>query len=654
MKFGLRLETLGIVFVVMFSVLGLRLWFVQVAEGAAIASEAQELAWQSRTFEAARGDIYDRTGELVVTSRYVPAVEVDRTFVTTGGRADLVQRLSSVLGIPADEIDEMYEKAGMNGRFTVGTVSTQTAFELATNLADFPGVDIVKVPERVYLAGPDLAHVTGHLGLPTPADLESDPDLDPTVRIGQLGVERVYDDYLRGEPGVSEYRVARGEIVETRPEIHAVQGEDVHLAVDLELQEVVSRALVDGIALANEVKAADRAEGDEIFNDAKRAAAVVMDPKTGEVLALASHPTFDPQQFVSGLDQETFDALRDSQAFNNLAVSGLYPPASTFKVVTYTAAEQFQFPFPEGVEGIDGPNRMVHCDGHLELPNLADGSQQTKNDWYTGDKGWLDLHGALEQSCNIYFWSVALGVWQNRSEMNVNILQEFAESLGYGQPTGIDLTAEASGIVPTPELFEEWKEYQLANPNSAPRLDPSRLDLAGGPFLGGDLMDLAIGQGALTATPLQVAVSYAALVNGGNVLQPAAVTEVRDAEGLVVYRHDPTPIRTVVIDPAIQASLITDLGRVVNSGTARAAFSTFGEGVEDVGGKTGTGQTSQNRDNHAWFVGVAPLSDPQYVVVVLIDEGGSGGQVAAPVARQILQHLMGNELTPIVEGEAAD
>lgn len=654
MKFSLRLAALGVVFVVMFSVLGLRLWFVQVAEGATIADEAQELAWRTRTFEAPRGDIFDRTGELVVTSRYVPAVEVDRTFVTSAARPHLVQRLSSVLGIPATEIDVMYDAAGMNGRFTVGVISTQTAYELATHLEDFPGVDIVKMPERVYLAGPDLAHVTGHLGLPTADDLERNPDLDPTVRIGQLGVERVYDDYLRGELGVSEYRVARGEIVEATPEVAPTSGQDVYLAVDLELQEVVSRALVDGIALANEVKAADRAAGDEVFNDAERAAAIVMNVKTGEVTALASYPTFDPQQFVSGLDQETFNQLRDSRAFNNLVVSGLYPPASTFKVVTYTAAEQFQFPFPEEVEGIDGPNRMVHCDGKLELPTLADGSAQVKNDWYTGDKGWMDLHGALEQSCNIYFWSVALGVWQNRNTMDVNVLQDFAAGLGYGQPTGIDLSAEAAGTIPTPELFEEWKEFQVANPDVPPRLEPSRLDLAGGPFQGGDLMDMAIGQGALTATPLQVAVSYAALVNGGEVLEPAVVTEVRDAEGTVIYSHDPTAVETVDIDPAIQASLLTDLGRVVNQGTARAAFANFGPGVEDVGGKTGTGQTSTNRDNHAWFVGVTPISDPEYVVVVLIDEGGSGGQVAAPVARHILQFIVGNEPTPIVEGEEAD
>lgn len=653
MNYSVRLATLGFSFLAMFVILSLRLWVVQVAEGATYVQEAQELAWQTRTFEAPRGDIYDRSGKLVVTSRYVPAVEVDRTFVLPAQRPELVQRLSSILSIPAAEIDAMYEEAGINGNFTVGTVSVETAFELATELERYPGVDIVKVPERVYLAGPDLAHVTGHLGLPTEEDLDTNPDLDPSVRIGQIGVEKVYDDRLRGEPGVSEYRVANGEIVDTKPETAPKVGDSLYLTLDLQLQEVVSRALVDGVDLANEVKADDLADGEEVFSEAKRAAAVVFHAKTGEVLALSSYPTFDPQQFVSGLDQEAFDELRQNQAFNNLAVSGLYPPASTFKAITYTAAEQFDLPLPEDEEGVDPGNRMVHCDGEIAF-DLSDGSQQVKHDWYDGDKGWLDIHGALEQSCNLYFWSIGLGTYlAYRNTDQQNILQDFAKDLGYGKPTGIDLTGEAAGVVPTPELFEEWKEFQLDNPASPPRLAPDRLELAS-PFLGGDLMDLAIGQGALTATPLQVAVSYAALVNGGDVLRPSVVVEIRNRAGETVDRHEPEVVRTVDIDPAVRESLLTDLGRVVSSGTARAAFVDFGEGVEEIGGKTGTGQTSPNRDNHAWFVGVAPLSDPEFVVVVLIDEGGSGGQVAAPIARHILQYLMGNDPSPIVEGEEAD
>jgi penicillin-binding protein 2 len=166
-------------------------------------------------------------------------------------------------------------------------------------------------------------------------------------------------------------------------------------------------------------------------------------------------------------------------------------------------------------------------------------------------------------------------------------------------------------------------------------------------------MDFAIGQGAFTSTPLQVAVSYAILVNGGRVMEPRVVREIVDPEGNVTPVDQPQAV-TVDIDSATRASLLADLGRVVNGGTAAAAFSDFGDGVENVGGKTGTAQVSAARDNHAWFVGVAPLDSPRYVVAVLIDEGGSGGQVAAPVARHIMQYLMGNEPTPIVAGVEAD
>jgi penicillin-binding protein 2 len=225
--------------------------------------------------------------------------------------------------------------------------------------------------------------------------------------------------------------------------------------------------------------------------------------------------------------------------------------------------------------------------------------------------------------------------------------------LGYGSLTGIDLSNEAAGIVPTRELFEEWKAFQIENPDLPPRLAPGRLDL-GSPFLGGDLMDFAIGQGAFTATPLQVAKSYAVLVNGGTVKEPRVVARIIGPDGALVRSIDSPTVETLPMSAATKDALLTDLGRVVSSGTARAAFEDFGPGLEKVGGKTGTGQSSANRDNHAWFVGVAPIDNPKYVVVVLIEEGGSGGRIAAPVARHILQYLMGNDPTPIVEGEEAD
>jgi penicillin-binding protein 2 len=652
MKFALRLATIGVVFISMFSVIGLRLWFVQVAEGPEIAQAAEESTWIGKSSFASRGDIFDRNGTLLATSRLVPAVMIDRTFVQPEQREALIQQLAALVGVDPLELDTLYEDAGINGRFQVSTISNEMALAINESLQDLPGVEVVKVPERVYLSGDTLAHVIGHLGLPEAADIAANEDLDRNIRIGKLGVERVYDDILQGTSGYVEYRVRRGEIIEQKPPVEPVPGSSVVLNLDLELQDLVEIALEEGVALSNSVKEDARANGDEVFSETQRAAAVVLDVNTFDVLALASFPDFDPQLFVTGIDETTFDGLNETRAFNNLAVSGLYPPASTFKAITYTAKLEEDLPFPTDVEGVDGD--LIHCDGTLVLSELEDGSQQLKHDWYDPrNLGWLDIHGALQNSCNIYFWNVALGTWLRfRNTAKENILQDWATRVGYGHETGIDLTSEAPGIVPTRELFEEWKEFQLENPDRPPRLEPARLDLAS-PWLGGDLMDFAIGQGAFTATPLQVATSFAVLVNGGRIMEPRVVKEIIDADGNVVPVDRPEP-ETVEIDPATRASLLADLGRVVNNGTAAAAFSDFGEGVENIGGKTGTAQSSATRDNHAWFVGVAPIDNPRYVVAILIDEGGSGGQVAAPVARHILQYLMGNEPTPIVEGEEAD
>lgn len=659
MKFAIRLSVLGIVFVLMFSVVGLRLWFIQVAQGPAIAQAADEQAWLTKTTHAQRGDIYDRNGKPLVTNRLVPAVYLDRTFVEEEQVDGLIQRLAALLAISPDELLAAYKKAGTNGRFEVATVNNEVAYQISEQLDTLPGVEIVKVPERVYLSGPTLAHVIGHLGLPDELDLEERPDLDPSVRIGKLGVEAFYDNELQGTSGEQTYRARQGRIIDQQAAVDPVPGDSIFLTIDDDLQQQARLALLDGIALSNEVKDEDRAKGEDVFHETTRAAAVVLDPQTFEVLALASVPDFDPQWFVAGIDPDQFAELNEKEAFNNLAVSGLYPPASTFKAITYTAFLEEDLPLPEGVDGIDPNARQVDCDGEFVL-KLNDGSPQLKKDWYyPRELGWLDLHGALENSCNKFFWSVGLGTWQARQaaggDVDENVIQDWAKSVGYGSKTGIDLSNEASGIVPTRELFEEWAEFQRENPDATPRLDPDRLNPEyASPFFGGDLMDFAIGQGAFAATPLQAAVSFAALVNGGTVREPRVVDRVVDADGNLVQDVESPVVRTVPISESTRSSLLTDLNRVVTSGTAAEAFDEFGDGLELIGGKTGTGQTIATRDNHAWFIGVAPIDNPKYVVVVVIEEGGSGGAIAAPVARQILQYVMGNEPTPIKKGEDAD
>jgi penicillin-binding protein 2 len=650
-----RITVLLGVFIGLFGMLGMRLWFVQIAEGAQAAEVTDTQAWVTVSTPAPRGDIYDRRGNLLATSRFVPVVEVDRHLVERDQAPALMRRLSSLLAIPEREIAAMYDRAGVNGVFEIAAVDSVDAYQINERLRDFPGVRIKRVPQRINLVGSSMAHVLGHLGLPTEEDLEERPGLDSNTRVGKLGVERIYDEYLQGTPGQLAYRVQRAEITEQRPEVAPLPGNSAYLTLDLALQEVVERALVEGIQLSNEWKDDQRRQGrSSPQNMTERGAAIVLDVRTGAVAAMASYPTFDPGLFVGGLDAGTFADLNTSGALRNLAVSGLYPPASAFKAITYMTILEENVPLPATVEGVDAASRVVNCDGRLELPALSDGSPQIFTDWYYPDiKGWLDLSGAFEQSCNIYFWSAALGMYQAWDKTpRETALQDMARNLGFGSRVGIDLTGDAAGIVPDRKLFLQWQERQLEDPDAPRLLDSSRLETSD-PWFGGDLMNAAIGQGSLASTPLQLAVGYAALVNGGTVWRPYVVDQVRDLNDQIVFANSPHVANRVTIDPAHTRLLLTDLNRVVTRGTAASAFRDFGGSIGDVGGKTGTGQSIATADNHAWFAGVVGISDPRYVVVVLIDEGGSGGAVAAPVARQIMQYLQGEQLTPITAGAAA-
>ncbi len=273
------------------------------------------------------------------------------------------------MAIPEAEIASLYEDAGVNGVFEIAAVDSVDAYQINEQLRDFPGVRIKRVPQRINLVGGSMAHVLGHLGLPTDKDLEERPDVDPNTRIGKLGVERIYDEWLQGTPGELAYRVQRAQITEQRPEVAPVPGNSVYLTLDLPLQEVVERALAEGIDLSNEWKAEQREQGrDGAQNVTERGAVVVLDVRTGAISAMASFPSFDPGVFVGGLDEGTFSDLNESGALRNLAVSGLYPPASTFKAVTYMTILEEEVPLPASVEGVDAGSRVVNCDGRLEGP----------------------------------------------------------------------------------------------------------------------------------------------------------------------------------------------------------------------------------------------------------------------------------------------
>jgi penicillin-binding protein 2 len=400
-----------------------------------------------------------------------------------------------------------------------------------------------------------------------------------------------------------------------------------------------------------------------------------MDPTDGSVLAMGSYPTYDPSVFVGGLSDDQWSSLGTISAFQNFAVQGLYAPASAFKTVPYILAmEESYYPLFQAPEQWDErlPNGdripfdpiTSHTDDYLcngaHRFVLNDQSVQTKNDWRPQGHSLLDLHGALVESCDLYFWDIARSLWEEREDDSgidkENLLQEYARAFGFGTATGIDLPFERDGLIPDRDWFRAEQRENTG------RVRPD------GPWLGGDLMDIAVGQGAVLTTPLQMASGYSAMVNGGTLWQPRVVSEIVNSNGEIIERNPASVIREIDMSPETVQWLRSDLRDVVNDvggpkvrdgydyfgGTAADAFEEwrmdedYGHNVALVGGKTGTGEVIKDirgdkafrEVDNAWFMGVAPINNPKYVVSIVVERGGSGGGVAAPIAVQILQYLL--------------
>ena len=646
-RFGWRIAVLAALFTGLFVVLFFRLWFVQLVEGEELARQADANILTLEYLEAPRGSILDRNGIPLAVSTSRIVLEVDRAELPVEMENDVIQRLAGLLGVTPVEIRSLLEAAG-SGRVAVISemdIDADAAYQIIEQRRTLPGVAVRILPVRQYLRGDLMGHVLGHIGLPDQEDLERLPNIDAETAVGKQGVELEYDEFLQGDLGRVSYRQApSGEILEEVGQINPVQGDAVHLTLDIPVQQVVERVLVEAVDLSNSLKEETEPEDpSRIPQPTERAAALVLEVNTGQVRAMASYPTFTPQAFVGGIDVRTFQELSERQAFNNLVIQGLKPPASTFKAVTYvTALEENIFP-----EGAATAEDAIDCSAQLEA-DFVDQSQLVWRNWtYPEDDGRQNLHGAFQRSCNIYFWEIALSIWgaYSRTEEE-DLVQEWADQIGFGRRSQVDLPFENPGVLPDRELFERWRRTQ-----------PWRVRPEG--WLGGDLMSLVVGQGSILSTPLQLAVAYASLVNGGVVYQPWVVDRVEGPGGELVLDNTPRVLRTLDISPATVASLKRDLAAVVQSGTARKAFEEMGPLSSRISGKTGTAQSFTDQDgvyhdSTAWFAGLVPADDPQWVVVVMVDEGGSGGAVAAPAARAIMQHLLQVPVTPLVAGEETE
>jgi penicillin-binding protein 2 len=636
-----RLTVIGVVIMFLFSALFARLWFLQVASGnnstAAAASNRVRVVYEP----ALRGRILDRNGKPIVDNTPVDVVTFERhkpMSPTTRNR--VLGRLAEQLGVSVEEVNRRINDKN-SWPFAPARVAVGVPPEVRTYIeerkTDFPGVNVVRTAVRAYPDGPVAANLLGYVAEVNADELKAhategyrEGDL-----IGKDGVEKMFEGVLRGTPRKLKVEVdSRGRMQHTFEERKPVAGNDVQLTIDIDIQRMAEQSLAQGMDGARSAQ-----------YRAGAGAVVVLDPNDGSVVAMASSPTYDPSTFTTGITPEQFQTL-NKPASNfplvNRAVSGLYAPGSTFKPFTAIA----------GLEtGQIDPNAGFLDQGYLDIGDPPQRRFNARGTAY----GTVNLSSALTVSSDAYFYDVGRDMWQsyNRWDKAKNAghtpndddikkgyaIQHTAEMYGFGHATGIGLGGEPNGRVPD----QAWKErFNLNEPDPKQKRERSL-------WLPGDNVSLAVGQGDLLVTPLQLATGYATLANGGTLFTPRVARALLEpGTGLdqpqpILRELPPQPVRGTDLTPQTRDAIMQGLIGVTSSpsGTARDAFRGFSVG--SVAGKTGTAQhTEGGKQDDSLFVGITHPDQPRYVVLAVVEEGGFGASVAAPIARRVIDGLEGN------------
>ncbi|MDA9197656.1 penicillin-binding transpeptidase domain-containing protein [Acidimicrobiia bacterium] len=606
-KFRLLTTLIGIIFLtLLFNVYNL-----QTSDREASLVSVNKQTLDTFYIPSPRGEIFDANNNKLVSSSLESHLFLNLRKINDNNRSQYEQYIQyNFVDLSEDFIDEIFESEDLLVR--IANIQNLN-FDSRQSLASLEAFEIFDFPVRKYEYNNIASHIVGYLGEPSFEDARDFPlSINPNI-VGKSGLERYYQDDLAGIP--TEIIFKDDEIEQI---IKGTPGKDIFTSLDIKLQTIATESLLQGIELANGIY--------ETKNKVQRGAIVVLDIRTNEVISLVSLPDYNPNNFVDGISQTEFNKLNISGAFINYSIQGQYPPGSVFKVVAYWLAEEENI-YPEG---LSSRNQRINCKGSLSF-GFDDGSQQVYNDWKEDGHGNVDLGSSIKQSCNVYFWDIALKIWRDYEGSTAeSILQEYAKNLGFGTVTNIDLPYEADGVVADRELFENWAISQ-----------PERVRPEG--WLGGDLMNLIIGQGAITSTPIQVANAYRTLISGN--LSYPYINKDRESQ----------PEESIGVTEDFVNFLLKDLNSVTNEGgTAHASFSILGNEVKDVGGKTGTAQNSGDKNNTSWFVGVDSVSNPRYIIATVVEEGGSGSAIAAPVTRRVIQSLREMEITPVKFGEITE
>jgi penicillin-binding protein 2 len=633
-RLALRVGLLGMVAIGVFAALFLRLWSLQILNGAQLLRAAENNQRREVRVQAARGAILDRNGLPLVINVPGTIVQIDQASLPKRKSIRLreIRRLARVLKMPAREIGAnlIRHRNDLLTPVTIKSdVSDAQAGYLTERTDDFPGVSVPVVPLRYYPHRELAAHVLGYTGEISEQQLEAlaKQGYRSGDVIGQTGIEAEYDKYLRGISGLAIKRVdslgrQQGSTTLLEP---AHPGEAVRLTLDLKLQMAAEAALRYGIDRA-------RSSGCQGCWYSNGGAIVAMDPRDGSIRALASSPTYRPSLFVGRVRQKALDAAgltaRTAKAANypalDRAIDAAYPPGSTFKPVTALAAMQ---------EHILQPFEPLACTGQY-----TNHGQVFKN-WDPFVNEAMTLTTALARSCDTYFYQVGYRFYGMPSERGPR-LQAWAHRFGFGQKTGVDLGSEVSGLLPTPD----WRKKTFTK-----QTDPGhwQIDSLWKP---GDSIQLAIGQKDLLVTPLQMARFYSMIANGGKLVTPRLLLDVEQpsanrAPGRVLPTPRPAAPEPTNVDAQALAVVREGLYEATHStlGTSSAIFGSF---PIPISGKTGTAEKSidpgdgyMHTFNQSWWCGYGPSDSPDLVVCALIENGGHGGDAAAPAALKVFEEF---------------
>jgi penicillin-binding protein 2 len=605
-QLAFRVAVIGGVALVMFAIIFFRLWYLQVLSGDSYVAAARENRVREIKIQAPRGEIVDRHGVPLVENRNSLSIKVtpDKLPTAQADRERVYRRLGKLLGLNPRRLERRVERELKALPYTKPTIKQDVnknvvAFVLERQ-EEFPGVEPERESLREYPHGVIGAHLFGQVGEVTPPELK-DPRYSGVSmgdRVGQAGIEAEYDRFLRGRNGAARVEVdALGDLTKTLKRVQPVQGKQVRLSLDLNVQRVAQQALAGGTG---------------------RGAFAVMNVQNGEVVALGSQPSFDPNIFTKPITQKKLNSLNSEDLGKPLfdrAIQGGYPTGSTFKLITATAALQ---------SGLITPSTPLNDPGFLQI-----GTQKFENAGGVAH-GVLSLVPALTVSSDVFFYQ--LGRDMNHTGMP---LQLWARRLGIGRKTGIDLPAESPGRLPTPHWRNRWFKKHLTDR----------------PWSVGDNINLSVGQGDLLANPLQMAVAYGAVANGGRVLRPRLGLRIEDATGRALQELDAPTARRVKLSPETRTSILEGLRGAASApgGTSTPVFQDF---PIPVAGKTGTAEHVGKADQ-SWYVALAPYPNPRYVVAVTDEAGGFGADTAAPMARRILAALFDVRETGLVQGGGA-